>query len=197
MFKKKLLSTLPLLLFLAACHHRAEANEAKQMDIKLEWSMKHEGGKLRIDYTVVNASNKRIYLLDQLLVARKLEPEAVVVTNGETAGSVVFSRALVKTKEKTLTITLPAARPVEAGQRVSGVGRVPLPIRTWHNYSFVDPLKGTPTSATLVIGYLPDPGAGSFSEEALADGTKISVPNPAAMSQHSQLRSESKPIPQS
>lgn len=184
-----------LLLIALAPRAFATENKVKNMDITLDWSMKIEGGKLRIDYTVENRGKARIYLLDELVSARKLNPEAVIVQNGDAPGVVAFVRALVTTKEKVLAIQLPAARPVEPGQKATGKGLVPLPLSAWHNYSRVDALKGELTRATLSVGYLLEPGPIGFAEETLADGAHIRVPKPEAMQKHAMLRGTEKPLP--
>ena len=163
---------------------------------QLQWDMKKDGDLLIIDYTIYNKGKSPIVALDQLVVGNdKIDPEAVVVHQGDSAGQVLFSRALVSTPAKVYITPLPVARVVEPGKSVTGRCTVPLPLRAWINYGTVAPLQGKPSTAVLEVGYVPDADLSALSTQTLGDGTTIKILDPIGMEKHTALRGEPKPLP--
>jgi hypothetical protein len=188
------------LLLLLACHpNPGEAREAAMTkdDLVLDWKMTlvDDGHRLRIDYTVTNRGKQRIYLLDQLVAEKRLQPEATIVRNADAPQTVAFVRALEDPDGKVHRIVRPGARPVEPGKQESGVSLVDLPLHSWHNFGSVAPLKDVPTQAVLVVGYILDPGPDGFDEMQLEGGGVVKVPKTSSLSTHASLKSPPQPLP--
>jgi hypothetical protein len=163
----------------------------------LEWrlSAERDPARLKITYTVHNRSAERLYLCDQLAVVERnhfvAAPKAVIVMNGGERGLVRFIRGEAPLDKPTTLQIPPGGRAVEPGARASGEAEVPLPLRAWHNYGFVAPLKGTPASGTLEIAYVT--GTGEWGRLPLAGGGELTVPQPSMRLRY--LVSDTRPIP--
>jgi hypothetical protein len=155
-----------LALALAACGHPCPPAQplptADEHGLSLAWSMTVDGDRLRIDYTIENDTEERIYLLDQLIHGDAIDPDAIIVMNADTPGVVLFTRALVRTRAKTLTEFGPVARPVEAGASATGRAYATWPLTPYHNFSMVDPLWPGASRAILRIAYTLDLGPDGF-----------------------------------
>lgn len=162
---------------------------------RLDWSMALEAGGLRIRYTVTSTSKDTIYLSDQMPVPGKtsfvLGETFINVAGGDAPGTVRFVRGRL-TSVAPVPIPLdPGARALKAGQTLTGEALVPMPIQSAHYHGMAAPLNGTPTSATLEIGYVM--GEAHWTELALEDGGKITITMP--MDEMRTLRTAAKPIP--
>jgi hypothetical protein len=172
----------------------AEVHRSTSGRVELAWTMKRQGDRLRIAYTVTNGTAERIYLLDRLPTGDVLDPAAIIVMNGEAPGTVAFVRGLVPTKGKMLYIPRPSTRAVEAGARITGSASTPWPLRAWHNYSNgEDALREGATSAVLRIGYVPDPGPAGLEQHTFYGET---VTDPLIYGGQVLLTSEPHPLPE-
>jgi hypothetical protein len=183
-----------LALVLAACGHPCPpAAPVEAHGVSLAWSMTVDGDRLRIDYTVENATEHRIYLLDQLIHGDAIDPDAIIVMNENTPGVVLFTRALVRTRAKTITEFGPVARPVEAGASATGRAYATWPLTPYHNFSMVDPLWPGATRAILRIAYMLDRGPDGLTTMQLPAGP---VPMAAAVDDMLLLDGATLPLPE-
>lgn len=161
------------------------------MELELDWTMKVDGARLRIDYTFHNRSKRPVVVVDQLTVGPKHAPDAIIVMNADgLAKTVAFVRAFVRTNEKLVYTPFPGGRAVAAGADLKGTAFADLPLHMWHNFSKLPPLTGDATQAVLEIGYLEEPV--TFRGLKLANAT---LQIPVEMAKQKLLRSKSLPLP--
>ncbi len=164
---------------------------------ELDWSLTalRDPARLRIAYTVHNRSSERLYLCDQLAVVERNHfvpaPTAILVMNGERPGQVRLIRGeAVVDKPSTLNFR-PGGRAVDPGQSASGEAEVPLPLKAWHNYGYLTPLRGRPETAVLEVAYAV--GEGEWGRLPLEGGGELVTPQPSVRLRY--LVSDPRPIP--
>lgn len=150
-----------------------------QAEAELQWNMSlvEAGKKLRIDYTVNNRGNERIYVCDSLLVTRNNKfartPGRAIVMNGDSPGLVRFVLGAISADRPLMVIYNPAFKAVEPGQSHTAMIEVPYPLTAWHNLGPASPLRA-PRSAVLQIHFFT--GEPPWQELPGAEGPPISVP---------------------
>lgn len=173
----------------------ANTDSDNKPSLGIEWSMKVSGDQLAIDYAITNRTGARIWVFDRLIASGVLDPDAVVVRDASEPQTVAFTKALVRTYVKTLTIPPPVARPLDPGKTIRGSASTPLPLAAYLNYAHVKPLAGGATHAILEIGYTDNPSDAAVESRKLHDGTEVTVAAPASMGSQKLLRGERKPLP--
>ncbi len=127
--------------------------------LALDFTMKKDGGKLRVDYTLANHT-KDAYLVQDVMVEPSdgklsLVPDAAIVVQGASPGQVRFVRGDISPDSK-VNIRYPAGvRPLAAGQTLQGSFALALPLHAWHPYGEVNDLEGTPKEAVLDVDVFP------------------------------------------
>jgi hypothetical protein len=140
--------------------------------ISLDFTMKHDGGKLRVDYTLANHSKDSILVRDVMVTpSAVLAPTTIIAVRGASPSEVRFVRGDINPDSK-VNIHYPAGvQSLAAGKTLTGSALVGLPLVAWHPYGEVQPLEGTPTRAVLEVQIYP---ASTAQETAtLADGGTI------------------------
>ncbi|MCE9577068.1 MAG: hypothetical protein K8W52_28230 [Deltaproteobacteria bacterium] len=137
-------------------------------------------------------------MLDHLLVNGERHDafDRVVVRNGARPGVVEFVRGFAQLENVGRGIAMtydPAMRRLEPGATVTGAADIPLPLTAWHNFGWAVELKGTPQTATLLIGYVTD--WDSWASVSLDDGTTVTVPQPGYLPRQQFVRSVPLAIP--
>jgi hypothetical protein len=123
--------------------------------ISLDFTMKQDGGKLHLDYTVTNHSKDAILVRDVSDSKLVLAPTAIIAARGANPGEVRFVRGDISPDSK-VNIHYPAGvQSLAAGKTLTGAAIVGLPLVSWHPYGEVQPLDGTPTSAVLEVQIYP------------------------------------------
>ena len=125
--------------------------------LELTWTMKRDGKRLRIDYTIRNGTAKRVVIVDQLPVESAIDRNAIIVKNADLPKTIAFVRALVKTDDDVLELPFPEGRILAAGATLKGTAFTTWPLRSWHNFGELPPLKAGATQAVLDIGYIEEP----------------------------------------
>lgn len=172
-------------LALAGCgRQRPQASDDKGavsvQKVSLDWTMTRaaDGKSLRLDYTVANRSNERVFVCDILTATDhdKLvrADDRVIVMNGPAKGVVLFSRGVVDEHVPSSFPRNPGGRAVDPGGELRGSANVALPLQAWHNFGYAQPLDGTPKRAVLEVSILD--GEAQWLEEHLADGSTIKTP---------------------
>ncbi len=145
---------------------------ATTQPLALDFTMKKEGGKLRVDYTIANHT-KDAYLVQDVMVEPSdaklsLVPDAAIVVQGASAAQVRFVRGDISPDSK-VNIRYPAGvRPLAAGQTLQGSFALALPLHAWHPYGEVNDLEGTPKEAVLDVDVFP--GTIETTTQKLANG---------------------------
>lgn len=133
---------------------------SKQMTpLSLTWSMKVDGARLRIDYTVTNTSKQPVLIVDQLMWDGAPNPDVIIVRNDTRPQTIAFTRAHLPTAEKLLHTHVPTGRSLAPGAALTGHSLSAWPPFAWHNFSTVDPLAPDATHAILELGYIDRPDA--------------------------------------
>lgn len=195
-----------LLLALAALNHQevtvaqpeqtqSEVAGRAARDASLEWTMRLEGARLRLEYSVKNLSKTRLYVAESVLVARKnafeRAPDAVITVNGAAPGTVEFVRGVRSPAVPVAVLREPTFRALEPGETMRGAATVGVPIKAWHNVARVEPITGTPSRAVLEVQYfVGEPPA--WTDLPGTDGKPIRVPRGQ---ESRRLRTEPTPIP--
>lgn len=125
--------------------------------LEMTWTMKRDGKRLRIDYTVRNGTAARVVLVDQLPVENVIDRNAIIVKNADAPNTIAFVRALVKTDDDPLELPFPEGRILAAGATLKGTAYTAWPLRSWHNFGDLPALKTGATQAVLDIGYIEEP----------------------------------------
>lgn len=166
--------------------------------LDLDWTLVRAGDHLHLEYSVHNASAISVSLLDHLLVDGERHDafDRAVVRNGAKPGMVEFVRGFAQLENVGRGIAMiyhPAMRRLEPGATATGAADIPLPLTAWHNFGWAVTLKGTPQTATLLIGYLTD--WDSWASVSLDDGTTVTVPQPGYLPRQQFVRSAPRAIP--
>jgi hypothetical protein len=151
-----------------------------------------EGSRLRLDYQVTNYGDRVVQVVESLVWANTLVPEAVVVRNADEAHTVAFTRATVRTPAKTYAFPPPPAFvELVPGQTVSGFAFVRWPLHEWHNFDRVEPLRDEVTHAVFELGFV-DSADVRLVQRELPDSTYMGSSSPG---RQQLLRGERLPLP--
>ncbi len=161
------------------------------MNRQLTWSMKLDGKRLQLDYTVTNHTKTSIQLVDRLLWQREANPDVIIVRDDMSPHTIAFTRAFVETDEKMLETPYPTVRVLDPGASVEGRAFAPRPPTAWHNFSRVEALKPGATHAVLEIGYIDAPGS-KLEPIQLPSGVVYTA---SGFDQQKLLRGDPKPLP--
>jgi hypothetical protein len=168
------------------------------MNVSLEWDMQlvDSGKRLRVEYTVTNRSPERLYLCDQLVVEERdgahLREHASIVVNGSNPQQALFVRGRLRDDPPSAYVYNPSARAFDPNERLTGLIELELPLKAWHNFGYVDPLRDTPKTAQLELSLVS--GEARWEQVKLADGKVLIRPQPPTRLEN--VSSDVKPIPQ-
>ncbi|MCA9678682.1 MAG: hypothetical protein H6708_23325 [Kofleriaceae bacterium] len=153
-----------------APHHLVDAGEPVRHATvpSLRWTLHGEVDGLRVDYVVVNETDKRIYLFDATFdAAGQVDDDGLLVRSTEEAQTIELLRGLA------LGDALPAVRDVrsiEPGASATRTAFLALPARAPYVAALTHPIEAA-TQAVLTIEYVADPGAANVISKTLPDGT--------------------------
>lgn len=173
------------------------SEEPVKAPASLEWdlALDHNGGALKITYTVTSRTDHTIYLADLLPVAGQggfvWGDKAMIVMNSDKPDTVRFARGRVRSEAPVIVPLDPGARALEPGGTASGEALVPLPLKATHYHGTTAALKGGFKYAELEIGYLD--GEVHWTSMPLADGRSMTVSSP--VDPMGVIRGEPKPLP--
>jgi hypothetical protein len=182
----------------SAAPSQPQPGQRKTMNVSLEWKMQlTEGGtRLQVEYSALNRSQERLFLCDQLVVQEsdgsRLLEQASIVVNGQNPGEVVFVRGRLGDDPPSAYTYNPGARAFDPGQRLTGQIELELPLKAWHNFGYVDPLKGTPKTARLEVSIVS--GESTWEQVKLKNGQTLIRPQPPTHLEN--ISSDIKPIPE-
>jgi len=188
-----------------------------KVPVQLTWKIARNpsGKSLDVSYRVENKTDRKIYLLDQVVSSSAkgvaVDPERVVVRYDPTASVVVLVAGHVKPSDAVAkgagvgvaVETMPVARELAAGASISGTKRVPLPLAPWHPdisaaAQMMDAIPGSATNVVLEISWLPDDapaGQPAWEQRAAADGSKLRVPSSYFAPLKKQTRGDVQKLP--
>ncbi len=181
------------LLLLAACgaapEHDAAAPTAPTATtgLVIDWTMQVDGDRLRIDYTIKNATASRVTVADALRVSGKPDFDAIVVRADQDASVVAFTRAFVPPEGGNTPrfIPFPHYHDLLPGGELRGSAHTVLPLGASRNYGIAHAIAGTRPNAVLEVEYYDDPAV---------DETNVSR-MPVEAHPPKLLRSTVKPLP--
>lgn len=147
---------------------------------RLTWTLTRaaDGRSLLVAYTVTSTSQETLYLCDALPVPGRQSfvlGRTFINVAGGAEGELRLVRGRLKSVAPVVVPLEPGCRPLTPGQSVTGTATVPLPIQPAHYHGKAAPLVGTPTRATLEIGYV---GADTtWSQLTMEDGLTLTTPS--------------------
>jgi hypothetical protein len=114
-----------------------------------------EDRKLRVDYTITNATPTAVTVADALLTSGGFDTDAIVIHAGDEPDTIAFARAFVWPGDDFRPERPPAPhyRDVSSGKQLRGVAHTRLPLGASHNFSASYAITGSRTKAVLEIEY--------------------------------------------
>lgn len=144
-------------------------------DVALDESKAH----LKVHYVVRNASSDTVYVSDELLRSGgnglTSAGDAILVVNGDEAGTVRLVRAAIGSERPLAALYPTTYVPLAPGEKLERTAIAPWPLVAWHNLGYASPLKSKPTRAVLELHYFVGEPP-EWRDLPGADGKAIRVP---------------------
>ncbi len=123
--------------------------------LSVAWEMHVEDDRLRIDYTVSNATPSRVTVADALRASGEFDPDTIVVHAAGEPDTIAFARAFVWPGDGFRPERPPAPhfRDVAPGAQLLGTAHTRLPLGASHNFSASYAITGARSKAVLELEY--------------------------------------------
>jgi hypothetical protein len=114
-----------------------------------------EGDRLRIDYTIKNATTERVTVADALLKSGAFNSDTIVVHAAAEPDTIALSRAFVWPGDNFRPERPPSPHYIDMapGAEVRGTAHTRLPLGASHNFSYSYAITGQRSKAVLEIEY--------------------------------------------